>query len=87
MEMLFAEDEESFSVGLLHQMISPNTFLSKKSINKQLNYEKICTNFRDEEMQYIRDLNIIVNVFKKRLELCLCRDNNEAGKVFKFFIK
>lgn len=82
MEILFAEDEESFSVGLLHQLIAPNTLSSKKNINKQLNYEKICTNFRDEEMQYIRDLSMIVNVFKRRLELCLCHDNNENGKVF-----
>lgn len=81
MEILFSEDEESSSVGLLHQVIVSNTS-TKKSTDKQLNYERICTNFRDDEMQYIRDLSMIVNVFKRRLEVFLCRDNSETGKVF-----
>lgn len=94
MEILFSEDEEASSIGLLHHLIISSSndanaaTTSKKNSNKQLNYERICCNFRDDEMQYMRDLSLIVNVFKRRLESFLGQDAyGRVGGVFLAFKK
>uniref|UniRef100_A0A915EFP1 Son of sevenless n=1 Tax=Ditylenchus dipsaci TaxID=166011 RepID=A0A915EFP1_9BILA len=84
MEILFVEDEEFSSVGLLHELVTANatpaSATNKKSTSKLLNYERICGNFRDEQNLYMRDLSMIVNVFKRRLEAGL--GNDPIGKQY-----
>ncbi|KAI1730949.1 rasGEF domain-containing protein [Ditylenchus destructor] len=70
--------EEPYPVALLQLMtsISPVSTASKKSASSQLSYKEVCTNFRDHEMHYLRDLSMIVNVFKRRLDYGLGADDN-----------
>uniref|UniRef100_A0A914C1M6 Son of sevenless n=1 Tax=Acrobeloides nanus TaxID=290746 RepID=A0A914C1M6_9BILA len=77
MEVIFSEEEPSTHMSIYQHQISDS---SNKSISNKvtLNYEKIARNFRDAEDQYMRDLSINVNVFKRRLEIGIATD--PAGK-------
>ncbi|KAH7730361.1 RasGEF domain-containing protein [Aphelenchoides avenae] len=72
MEILFNEEEAS-TVGVLHQATGIYAGRMQPRSNSQ-NSESICRNFRDDEMQFVRDLSMIMYVFKHRLEARLSKD-------------
>ncbi|KHN81845.1 Son of sevenless -like protein 1 [Toxocara canis] len=61
-EMLYNEDEAS-TAGILNEIGEENW-----KITQELTYEKVSRDFNHEEEQYLRDLNLIIHVFRRRFE-------------------
>ncbi|VDN07168.1 unnamed protein product [Thelazia callipaeda] len=58
-EMLYNEDETS-TVGILNDNV--------EDIVQEMSYEEASRDFNREEAQYLRDLNLIIHVFRRRFE-------------------
>ncbi|VDK53731.1 unnamed protein product [Anisakis simplex] len=61
-EMLYNEEEAS-TAGILNDLAEENW-----KITQELTYEKVSRDLNHEEEQYLRDLNLILHVFRRRFE-------------------
>nr|CAD2176560.1 unnamed protein product [Meloidogyne enterolobii] len=97
LEILYGNEEELSLAGVFTNTTQSSPAAHTPSISSSISvdqhvqesdksqyYEKLCNEFKQDEMRFIRDLSMIVNVFKRRLEAGIIgsspsKDNYIAG--------